>query len=144
MKLTLAIICTALVCAGGVYYLRGLLYPKELIRNPPQLDGLKKAIIDQVRLEPNITTDGDFGAEDQAERVVVTFVFVPQRFDKTESERAVRELVRAYIPTAKIVDVRFGDNYRTKARERTDADEDELPQRPRRQTPILPKAQNLR
>ncbi len=115
--LVIAILATVAVGALGVYAVRQALYPHELERNPPKLDGVKRAIMDELHLEANVSTDGEFGAEDQADRVTVTFVFVPPVLDKPEAERKVRELVKAYLPKAHTVEVRFGDNMRTKPME---------------------------
>ena len=112
--LVTGILATVAVAAIGVYAVRQVLYPHELERNPPKLDGLKHAVMDELHLEANVSTDAELGSEDQAERVTVTFVFVPPVLDKSEAERKVRELVKAYLPKAHTVDVRFGDNMRTR------------------------------
>jgi len=114
-RMAVAIGVTLLVIAAGVYAVRQALYPHELERNPPKLDGVKRAIMDEVHLEANVTTDAELGAEDTAEHVTVTFVFVPPALDKGDAERRVRDLVKAYLPKARVVEVRFGDNMRTKA-----------------------------
>jgi hypothetical protein len=116
-RLAVYIVVTLLVAAAGVWAMRSALYPHELERNPPKLDGVKRAIIDEVHLEPNVTTDADLGSEDDAKKVTVTFVFVPPNLDKNETEKKVRDLVKAYLPRAHEIDIRFGDNLRTKALE---------------------------
>ncbi len=113
-KLLLAIVGVVALAGFGVYAARTVLYPHELERNPPKLDGIKQAIVDEVHLEANVTTDADLGSEDQAEKVTVTFVFVPPALDKNDTEHKVRELVKAYLPKARIVEVRFGDNLRVR------------------------------
>ena len=114
VKLALAIGATLLVGVLAVFATRGVLYPHELERNPPKLDGVKRAIMDEIHLEANVTTDADEGNEDQAEKVTITFVFVPPSLDKGDAEHRVRDLVKAYLPKARVVDVRFGDNLRTR------------------------------
>ncbi len=114
-RLLFAIGVVVLVAAAGVLAVRSALYPHELERNPPKLDGVKRAIIDEVHLEPNVVTDADLGSEDDARKVTVTFVFVPPTLDKNDTEKKVRELVKAYLPRAHEIEVRFGDNLRTKA-----------------------------
>jgi len=71
--------------------------------------------MEETHLEPNVTTDADVGSEDDARKVTVTFVFVPPSLDKSDTEKKVRDLVKAYLPKAHEVDIRFGDNLRTKA-----------------------------
>ncbi|MFT3840929.1 MAG: hypothetical protein QM723_28320 [Myxococcaceae bacterium] len=114
-RLLLGIGAVLLLVVVGAYAARTVLYPHELERNPPKLDGVKRAIMDEIHLEPNVTTDADLGSEDEARKVKVTFVFVPPGLDKNEAEKKVRDLVKAYLPKAHEVDVQFGDNLRTKA-----------------------------
>jgi hypothetical protein len=116
-RLVIALAAVVLLATLGVFAVRSALYPHELERNPPKLDGVKRAIMDEVHLEPNVTTDAELGSEDDAKKVTVTFVFVPPALDKSETERKVRHLVKAYLPKAHEVDVRFGDNLRTRALE---------------------------
>jgi len=113
-RLAVAIGVTVLVVAAGAYVVRQVLYPHELERNPPKLDGVKRAIMDEIHLEANVTTDAELGSEDTAEKVTVTFMFVPPALDKGDTEHRVRDLVKAYLPKAHVVEVRFGDNMRTK------------------------------
>ena len=113
-KLAVAIAATLAVLALGVFAVRTVLYPHELERNPPKLDGVKRAIMDEIHLEANVTTDAEEGSEDTAEKVTITFVFVPPGLDKGDAEHRVRDLVKAYLPKARVVDVRFGDNLRTR------------------------------
>ena len=71
--------------------------------------------------------------------------FVPPQFDKSEADRSVRELVRSYIPTARVVDVRFGDNFRTKARALDHPEDEPLVHTHKpKPAPVLPKAQDLK
>ncbi len=113
-RLVVSIVGLVAVVGLGVFAARSVLYPHELERNPPKLDGVKRAIMEEVHLEANVTTDADLGSEDQAEKVTVTFVFVPPTLDKNDVEHKVRDLVKAYLPKARVVEVRFGDNMRTR------------------------------
>jgi hypothetical protein len=113
-RLAVAIGVTVLVVAAGAYLVRDALYPHEMERNPPKLDGVKRAIMDEIHIEANVTTNADLGSEDTADKVTVTFMFVPPALDKGDTEHRVRDLVKAYLPKAHDVEVRFGDNMRTK------------------------------
>ncbi len=137
-KVILAVLGSVALVLLGVLAVRQALYPHELERNPPKLDGLKRAIMDEVHLEANVSTDADLGSEDQAEKVTVTFVFVPPTLDKGDVEHRVRDLVKAYMPKSRVVDVRFGDNMRTRPLDIEQRAPVQLPEGVRQGAPVSP------
>lgn len=100
-----------LVVGAGVYFF----YPQNLARRPPELDELRKTVLKQTHLEAEFNLDTSFFGEPQLDgRVIVVFPHVPATVDKPELERTVRGLVKEHLPLSKEVDVRFGDNLRTR------------------------------
>ena len=117
-----AVLVILLIVGGGALY---FFYPKNLARRPPEIDTLRVATLKQTHVEADFLLQTNVLGDPNLEgNVQVVFAHVPPQADKAELERVARSLIKEHLPNAKEVDVRFGDNLRTKPLE---IDEEESP-----------------
>lgn len=123
----LALLVVLVLLGGlGLYFF----YPRNLARRPPELDALRAETLKRTHVEAEFLLETTVLGEPNFEgNVTVVFPHPPPGVDKGELERTARAMVKQHLPYSKEIDVRFGDNLRTRPLEieKDDVDDGQLP-----------------
>lgn len=103
----LALVLTAILAAVAW----AVLSPGSVEERPGLFDALKKELYRETTLEVEVRAQGP---ADAPESIRVIFTFVPPGADKRQLEATTRAKVKKHFPSARVIDVAFGDNLRAR------------------------------
>lgn len=118
----LLVAAVALAAVGALAWLGAqvLLGDDEEIKN--QLAAFRREVLAATHVEPKLEYEAPFLTQpgDSRRHVTILFSALPPGVDKAELEKSARELAKQKLKGFGSVDVRFGDNLRTRPLEKDD------------------------